>query len=155
MTSTMNSVSVVIPVFNAAQTLETLHSQLDAAAETFASAFELILVDDGSTDESWSVIRALEARDPRVHGIQLGRNYGQHNALLCGIRVARFDVIVTMDDDLQNPVSEIPRLTQRVGEGYDVVYGTAEHKQFGLFRNLATGMTKLALSSMMQDNPVL
>jgi undecaprenyl-phosphate 4-deoxy-4-formamido-L-arabinose transferase len=77
------------------------------------------------------------------------RNYGQHNALLCGIRAAQYDVIVTMDDDLQHPPEEIPKLLAKLAEGYDVVYGTPEHQQHGFGRDVASWMTKLALQSVM------
>jgi glycosyltransferase involved in cell wall biosynthesis len=77
------------------------------------------------------------------------RNYGQHNALLCGIRMASNEVIVTMDDDLQNPPEEIPRLLAKLSEGYDVVYGTPEKQQHGLWRDLASVITKMALRSAM------
>jgi undecaprenyl-phosphate 4-deoxy-4-formamido-L-arabinose transferase len=77
------------------------------------------------------------------------RNYGQHNALLCGIRAAKFEVIVTMDDDLQNPPGEVPKLIGKLIEGYDVVYGTPQAEQHGFWRNLASRVTKLALQSTM------
>jgi undecaprenyl-phosphate 4-deoxy-4-formamido-L-arabinose transferase len=77
--------------------------------------------------------------------MNLMRNYGQHNALLAGIRAARHPIVVTLDDDLQNPPEEIPKLLARLGEGYDVVYGDFEQRQFGLWRNLATRVTKRAL----------
>ncbi len=101
------SVSVVIPVFNAEPNLVELHRQLMPALAALVERFEVILVEDCSRDRSWDVVRRLALEDERVRGIRLNRNYGQHNALLCGIRAARYDVIVTMDDDLQHPVSEI------------------------------------------------
>ncbi len=92
-------------------------------------AFELVLVNDGSRDNSWESIRELAAQRPWAQGINLMRNYGQHNALLCGIRSARGEIIVTIDDDLQNPPEEIPKLLAKLAEGYDVVYGTPEEEQ--------------------------
>jgi undecaprenyl-phosphate 4-deoxy-4-formamido-L-arabinose transferase len=77
------------------------------------------------------------------------RNYGQHNALLCGIREAKHDVIITMDDDLQNPPEEIPKLLSKLAEGYDVVYGTPANEQHGLWRDLASQATKIALQGAM------
>jgi glycosyltransferase involved in cell wall biosynthesis len=77
------------------------------------------------------------------------RNYGQHNALLCGIRDARYEVIVTMDDDLQHPPEEIPKLLAKLDDNYDVVYGTPAHEQHGLWRDLASQVTKLALQNAM------
>jgi undecaprenyl-phosphate 4-deoxy-4-formamido-L-arabinose transferase len=77
------------------------------------------------------------------------RNYGQHNTLLCGIRQARYEVIVTMDDDLQHPPEEIPNLLAKLAEGYDVVYGTPQQEQHGFWRDVASQVTKLALQSTM------
>jgi undecaprenyl-phosphate 4-deoxy-4-formamido-L-arabinose transferase len=111
--------------------------------------FELVLVEDCSRDRSWDIVRRLAAEDERVRGIRLSRNYGQHNALLCGIRAARYDVIVTMDDDLQHPVSEIPKLLAALADGHEVVYGTSNELQHNLWRNLASRLTKLALQGAM------
>jgi glycosyltransferase involved in cell wall biosynthesis len=105
-----------------------------------------VLVNDGSRDRSWEIIQDLAKEHSWVRGINLMRNFGQHNALLCGIRAARHDVIVTLDDDLQNPPSEIPKLIARLQEGYEVVYGTPERPQQGVWRNLATAVTKLSLA---------
>lgn len=109
----------------------------------------MIFVEDRGGDRSWEIIRELSEKDARVHGLRLSRNFGQHNALLCGIRAARGDVIVTMDDDLQNPPSEVPRLVAKLEEGFDVVYGAPEKQQHGLLRDLASRLTKLALQSAM------
>jgi glycosyltransferase involved in cell wall biosynthesis len=106
---------------------------------------ELILVDDGSRDNSWVVVQELVGQHPWIVGVNLTRNYGQHNALLCGVRMARFGIAVTMDDDLQNPPEEIPKLLARLGEGLDVVYGTPAKQQHGLWRDLASWVTKLTL----------
>lgn len=145
----MQTVSVVIPVYRAAPTLAKLYGQLSNAMQQIASTFEVIFVEDCGGDESWSIISELAAADPRVRGIRMSRNYGQHNALLCGIRAARYDVIVTMDDDLQHPVNEIEPLLAALGPDVDVVYGTPENEQHGLLRHAASRLTKLALASAM------
>ncbi len=145
----MNSLSIVIPVFNAALTLEKLYEQLIEAVEGLTEEFEVILVDDSSLDASWEIIVGIQKGDSRVRGIRLSRNFGQHNALLCGIRTARFETVVTMDDDLQHPVSEISKLINKLEEGHDVVYGTSATRQFGFSRNLATRLTKQTLKGMM------
>ena len=103
------SVSVVVPVYNSAETLPTLIARLDPVLRGLAADFEVILVDDGSGHETSKAVAALVSTYPWVRGIALMRNYGQHNALLCGIRAARCEITVTMDDDLQNPPEEIPR----------------------------------------------
>jgi glycosyltransferase involved in cell wall biosynthesis len=140
-------ISVVIPVFNAEGSLQALCDQLMPAMEQLAEQFEIIMVEDSSRDDSWSVITRLVSGDPRVRGIRLSRNYGQHNALLCGIRAARYDYVVTMDDDLQHPVSEIALLLPPLAAGYDVVYGNAEEEQHDLWRTVASRLTKIALKS--------
>jgi undecaprenyl-phosphate 4-deoxy-4-formamido-L-arabinose transferase len=111
--------------------------------------FEVVLVNDSSPDGSWDVICQMGAQYPRIHAINLMRNYGQHNALLCGIRATRYAVIVTMDDDLQHPPEEIPKLLAMLDQGYDVVYGTPAQEQHGLMRDLASLTTKLALQNVM------
>ncbi len=135
--------SVVVPVYNSAGTLEPLAQRLDDVLGD--RAYELILVNDGSADASWERIVELARRDDRVHGLNLARNYGQHNALLAGIRSARGETIVTIDDDLQNPPEEIPRMLAKLDEGYDVVYGTAQEPHHGLMRGLGTRLTKWSL----------
>src|SRR5688572_12046382 len=97
------AVSVVVPVYRSALSLPALAERLAAVLPRVAREYELLLVDDGSPDASWEVVRALAGRHPWVRGIHLMRNYGQHNAVLCGVRAARFEVVVTMDDDLQHP----------------------------------------------------
>lgn len=141
--------SVVIPVYRGADTIAELATQLIQTLEGCVPDYEILFVNDGNPDNSWEVITRLTRQDARVRGINLLRNYGQHNALLCGIRQARMEVIVTLDDDLQNPPGEIPRLLEKLAEGYDVVYGTPAQEQHGLWRDLASQVTKLALQSTM------
>ena len=142
-----SSISVVIPVYNSEASMPLLMERLEPVVTAHAPAFEVILVNDGSHDHSWDVIHQLAHRYPWVRGISLMRNYGQHNALLCGIRAARHEVIVTLDDDLQNPPEEIPKLLDKLAEGYDVVYGAPAEEQHGLWRDLASRVTKIALQS--------
>jgi len=139
------TVSVVVPVYRSRETLRELHRRL-VAVLAGQDAFEIIFVDDGSGDDSWMLIETLAHADPRVRGLRLSRNYGQHNALLCGIRAARHELIVTIDDDLQNPPEEIPRLLARLREGYDVVYGAPDRPQHGLLRGAAASITKVVLA---------
>jgi glycosyltransferase involved in cell wall biosynthesis len=139
------SLSVVTPVYNGEASVAELCRRLGEALPRVAKQHEIILVNDGSRDRSWEVISELSARLPTVRGLNLMRNYGQHNALLCGIRAAKYDVIVTMDDDLQHPPEEIPRLLARLDVGFDVVYGAPKADQNGLMRALASRITRLAL----------
>jgi len=141
--------SVVVPVYNGAETVVLLVERLSQVLPTIARKYEVILVNDGSRDRSWDRIIELSSQFSWVIGINLARNYGQHNALLCGIRQARYEFVVTMDYDLQNPPEEIPALLAKLAEGYDVVYGTPERERHNLWRNLASQMTKLALQNAM------
>jgi glycosyltransferase involved in cell wall biosynthesis len=143
------SVSVVVPVYNSEASLPLLVQRLRPVLASTHRPFELILVNDGSADRSWDVIEDLAANEDWIRGINLMRNYGQHNALLCGIRAARHDIVVTMDDDLQNPPEEIPRLLAKLNEGYDVVYGSPREQAHGFLRNLASAITKMALRRAM------
>lgn len=145
----MQSLSVIIPVYNAELSLRSLHEQLQQVLKGLCEEYEIIMVDDDSGDRSWFVVEQLVATDPRVRGIRLNRNFGQHNALLCGIRMARFEIIVTMDDDLQHPPEEIRPLLDKLGQGYDVVYGSPLAEQHGFMRNVASRITKLALQAAM------
>ena len=145
----MLTVSVVIPVYRAEQTLPDLYRQLCDALSKVAPVFEIIFVEDGGGDGSWPIIARLARTDHRVRGIRMSRNYGQHNALLCGIRAAKHGIILTMDDDLQHPVSEIAPMLAALTPECDVVYGAPQEEQHGLLRDLASRMTKMALASTM------
>lgn len=141
--------SLVVPVFRSRDTLLELHRRITAAVEPLDPGFELVLVEDGGGDGSWEVIEALSRRHPRVRGLKMARNYGQHNALLCGIRAARGEVVVTLDDDLQNPPEEIAVLLAKLDEGNDVVYGKPRQERHGFLRDQASRITKLALQGAM------
>lgn len=143
------SISVVVPVYNSEATLEPLVARLQTVLQRAASNFEVILVNDASRDKSWEVALELSETYTFLRAVNLMRNYGQHNALLAGIRLARHQLIVTLDDDLQNPPEEVPRLLAKISEGHDVVYGVPEHEEHGFWRNLASQVTKLALQNAM------
>jgi undecaprenyl-phosphate 4-deoxy-4-formamido-L-arabinose transferase len=149
MNSPLLTVSVVIPVFRAEQTLIDLYRKLSDEMSKLTPVFEIIFVEDGGGDGSWPIIARLARTDHRVRGIRMSRNYGQHNALLCGIRAAKHDIILTMDDDLQHPVSEIAPMLAALKPEYDVVYGAPQEEQHGFLRDLASRMTKIALASTM------
>lgn len=139
------SVSVVVPVYNSENTLAELVERLASALSLCGCRLEVILVNDGSQDRSWQRICELCDLHDYVRGIDLMRNYGQHNALLCGIWKARHEVIVTMDDDLQHPPEEVPKLLRRLAEGHDVVYGVPEERQDSLWRDMASRLIRLVL----------
>ncbi len=149
MVNIMPNISIVIPVYNAQDVLSELHERLSRVIPSLKSEVEILMVDDGSGDGSWETIERIAHKDRRVKGIQLTKNFGQHNALLCGIRAAAGDVIITMDDDLQNPPEEIPRLLAKLNEGFDVVYGTPDQEQHSLWRDTASRLTKILLQTAM------
>lgn len=143
------SLSIVIPVYNSAELLPELVRQLEQQLPSIADDYEIILVNDGSKDNSWEVIQSLAGDNSIIRGFTMMRNYGQHNALLCGIRAATKQIIVTMDDDLQHPPEEIPRLLAILSDHIDVVYGTPQKEKHGILRTLASQMTKIVLQKSM------
>ena len=137
-----HSISIVVPVYNAESTLPTLVERLQAVLDSLSLPYEVLLINDGSRDSSWEVILELVNQYPFVRGINLMRNYGQHNAILCGIRSAHNEVIITMDDDLQHPPEEIPNFLNKLAEGYDVVYGIPRKLPHVWWRNLTSLVAK-------------
>jgi glycosyltransferase involved in cell wall biosynthesis len=142
-------ISAVVPIYRSEATLPLLIPRLTAALERLGPAHEIILVDDGSPDRSWDVVTAAALADGRIRGFRLMRNFGQHNALLVGIRAARYRYIVTLDDDLQNPPEEIGQLVAHLTDDVDVVYGTPASEQHSIWRSAASRVTKYALEEAM------
>ena len=142
-------ISFVIPVFRSAESLTELFERIAAVARDNSWEFEVIFVEDCGCDNSWTVIQGLAAQNTNIRGFQMSRNYGQHNALLCGIREAKGGIIVTLDDDLQHPPEELPKLVSKLSDEFDVVYGPPEQEQHGILRDLASQITKLALEGAM------
>jgi glycosyltransferase involved in cell wall biosynthesis len=116
-------ISVVVPLYNEAENVEDLHRELTASLEALGRPYEVLLVDDGSSDGTLGRLLALEARDARVRVLRLRRNFGQTAAFSAGFDHARGDVVVTSDGDLQNDPADIPRLVAKLDEGYDMVCG--------------------------------
>lgn len=146
---TKPSISVVIPVYNSESTLDELTSRLRAALSELAPEYEVILVNDGSRDGSWKVIQLLCEQHSWLQGINLMRNFGQHNALLCGVRAASNEFIVTMDDDLQHPPEEIHKLVHQLETGFDVVYGIPDKLPHSPWRNFFSRLIKRILAFVM------
>jgi glycosyltransferase involved in cell wall biosynthesis len=142
-------ISAIVPVYRSAPVLPELHRRLTAVLTSVADRHEIILIEDAGGDGSWDSIQRIAAGDALVRGIRMSRNFGQHNALLCGIRAARYGLIVTLDDDLQNPPEEIPKLLAKLTDHVDVVYGTPEREQHGFLRDMSSRITKLALQTAM------
>jgi hypothetical protein len=133
-----SSVSVVVPVYNSSATLQELVARVSAALDATTAWYEIVLVNDGSRDDSWSTIDKLTVDNRKLRGIELMRNFGQHNAVLAGVRAATGDVIVTLDDDLQHPPEAIPALLDALTPEVDLVYGTPMHQQHSRWRNIAS-----------------
>lgn len=144
-----SSVSVVVPVYNGAATLAELVQRLEVVLTSRGAPFEILLVNDGSGDASWDEIRRLAAGRVAVRGIDLWRNYGQHNALLAGLRLARYAVTVTLDDDLQQPPEEIPKLLDALEDGADLVYGVPREVQQVWTRRVASTLLRSALATLL------
>jgi len=142
----IKSISVVIPVYNSELILPALITRLTPVLEKITDCFEVLLINDGSRDKSWQIINKLSKENNNIVGINLMRNYGQHNALLCGIRSAKNDIVVTMDDDLQHPPEEIHKLIEKLNEGFDVVYGIPFKQVHEPWRNFFSWFTKAVLS---------
>jgi glycosyltransferase involved in cell wall biosynthesis len=142
-------ISIIIPVYKGAETLPELLEKLAIELPKICAKYEVILVNDGSPDNSWEVISTFSKRYPWIRGIKLMRNYGQQNATLCGVRHARYPITVTMDDDLQHPPEEIHKLLEKFAEGFDVVYGSPQQLPNDILRNMTTRVTKKLLSYVM------
>lgn len=132
-------ISVVIPLFNEAESLPELFDWIERVMKANGFSYEIIFVNDGSTDNSWEVIEQLQQRSPYVHGIKFRRNYGKSPALHCGFKRAEGDVVITMDADLQDSPDEIPELYRMIKEdGYDLVSGWKKKRYDPLSKTIPT-----------------
>ena len=145
-TPKFSGISVIVPAYRSPGTLHQLVEQVDLHVGPLAETIEIIFVDDGSGDQTWATISELAAKFDWVHGITLLRNYGQHNAILAGLRHAKYDIILTIDDDLQNPPAEVSALAAALTDDIDLVYGIphAEHQRW--WRNIASTVLKAAMA---------
>jgi len=140
-------ISVVIPVFNEEENLRELGERLIRTLTAMGRAYEIIFVDDGSTDGSWQLLTDLNGQYPQyIRALQFHRNFGQHQAIFAGFQAARGRVMVTLDADLQNPPEEIPRLVAKLDEGYDTVGGWRENRQDSIFRRLPSQLVNTVMS---------
>ena len=154
----MSLYSVVVPVYNSEHTLDELYGRLRKVFdETMKEPFELILVDDSSRDNSYEKMQMLHQKDPRVKIIQMAKNFGQHPALLCGFQYATGDYVITMDDDLQHPPEEIPKLAAVIKErsDVDVIIAKYEGRKHNVIRRLGTRVSVYATSKMLNKDPNL
>lgn len=141
--------SVVVPVFRSGKTLVELFSRMEAVFKKIEEKYELILVEDGGGDDSWLKMKSLQSAHPHVKIIRLSRNFGQHNALLCGFSFATGRYVITMDDDLQNPPEEIPKLIQTIASSdVDVVFGVPEKRHHSISKNVGSFLHGLLISRL-------
>lgn len=142
---TMNpEYSVVVPVYNSCESLEELFHRIEQTMVKLEKTYEIIFVDDDSADNSWNTLEQMHKANPgKVTAIRMARNFGQHNATLCGIAQASGAYIITIDDDLQNPPEEIAKLINTMQHSdADLVYGIYDKKQHSIARNLGSGAMK-------------
>lgn len=141
--------SVVIPLFNEEENIEPLYLGLKEVLELPAKKYEIIVVDDGSTDGSFECLKRLHADDPLLKVVRLRRNFGQSAAFAAGFDQAGGQVIITMDADLQNDPADIPKLLDKIGEGYDIVSGWRVHRRDTLLsRRLPSSVANWLISSI-------
>lgn len=133
--------TIIIPIYNEEENIPELYSRLSSVMEGLCSgeghppdSFELLMVDDGSKDRSWYLIKGLHEKDPRVKGISFSRNFGHHIAVTAGLDHAKGESVILMDGDLQDPPEEIPKLYAKYQEGYDLVYGIRQERKDPLLK---------------------
>ena len=147
--------SAIIPAFNSEATLEEVITRTRQVFESRGFDYEIIVVNDGSSDNSWEIIRRMSKFSPHIIAISLLQNYGQHNANFCGFRYSKGDFIITLDDDLQNPPEEIPKLISKANEGYDLVIGRFKVKQSSFFRRAGSTMINMLCNQIFKKPPGL
>lgn len=142
----MPEYSVVVPVYNSSESLEELFQRIEHTMNDLNRSFEVIFVDDDSSDDSWTKLKSLQqANSGNITVIRLARNFGQHNATICGIAQATGTFIITIDDDLQNPPEEIKKLIEAMeNSDADLVYGIYEKKQHSMVRNIGSSAIKIS-----------
>ena len=134
----MSKVSFVIPCYRSSKTIGGVVNEIESTMAQLAYEYEIILVNDSSPDDTFAVISALAEADGHITAVDLAKNFGQHAALMCGIRHSSGDVLVCLDDDGQTPADEVGKLLEKIEAGYDVVYASYDHKQHSGFRNFGS-----------------
>jgi len=141
----MSEFSIVIPIYNEEENIPELYNRLTTVMDKLCESegysrndYEIIMVDDGSTDNSWSLIKNLNTKDSRVKGISFSRNFGHHIAITAGLDHSKGKVIILMDGDLQDPPEEIPKMYEKYKEGYDIVYGIRLERKDPFLKKLSS-----------------
>ncbi len=146
----MKTVSFVIPCYRSERTIRGVAAEIRETMRTLPDYdWELVLVNDCSPDGTFDVIRSLAREDAHITAVDLAKNFGQHAALMCGMRHTRGDVVVCLDDDGQTPADEVGKLLAKLEEGYDVVYASYEHKQHAFWRNWGTKLNNRVTEIML------
>ena len=143
------NISVVIPIFNEEENIPELYRRLTDVMSSIGT-YELIMVDDGSKDKSWELIKDLNKRDPRVKGLTFSRNFGHHIAITAGLDYAKGEAVILMDGDLQDPPEEIPKLYEKFREGYDVVYAIRGERKDPFFKKITSWVFMKILKKISQ-----
>ena len=141
-------ISIVIPVFNEEDSLKELYEQLSTVMGSIKKKYEIIFVDDGSTDEGISILRSFKEGSDAVKILSFSRNFGQHAAVIAGFKVSRGKIVVTLDADLQNPPQEIPKLINKIEEGYDMAAGRRLYRKDNLLRRLSSLIMNIIISKI-------
>ena len=134
----MSKVSFVIPCYRSSKTIGGVVNEIESTMAQLAYEYEIILVNDSSPDDTFTVISALAEADGHITAVDLAKNFGQHAALMCGIRHSSGDILVCLDDDGQTPADEVGKLLEKIEAGCDVVYASYDHKQHSGFRNFGS-----------------
>ena len=134
----MSKVSFVIPCYRSSKTIGGVVNEIESTMAQLAYEYEIILVNDSSPDDTFAVISALAEADGHITAVDLAKNFGQHAALMCGIRHSSGDILVCLEDDGQTPADEVGKLLEKIEAGYDVVYASYDHKQHSGFRNFGS-----------------
>src|SRR5829696_7075360 len=138
-------ISLVVPVYNERETLEEVYRQAVAALEAIGRPYEIIVVDDGSSDGTWEIVERLHEQDAELHAVRFKRNFGQHPAMHAGLVRARGDIVVTMDGDLQNSPSDLPKLISAIDGGADVASGRRHSREDAWGRTLPSRVINIML----------
>lgn len=145
----MNKISFIIPCYNSSKTIESVVDEIVTTVNKRDDEYEIILVNDCSTDDVWNVIKKLRKYNSRIKGICFAKNFGQHSALMAGYNKASGDIVVSLDDDGQTPADEVYSLIDKLNEGYDVVYASYDHKQHSSARNLGTKLNNIMCEKLL------
>lgn len=140
--------SIVIPVYNEETNLTTLYDRLKPVVNGLGDTYEIILVNDGSSDSSRSILEEMASKDATLVIVNFAKNFGQHPAVAAGLLQAKGDVVITLDADLQNPPEEIPKLVIELDKGYDMVSGRRSNRKDTLFRKIPSYATNLIISTI-------